>query len=106
MCRLIAIPLCIYTKLMKRYLLILIKNILPVAVFLLTGLAAMGQASLAGKVTDSKTHAHIPGATIRIADLNLSANSDSLGHYQLKNIPAGYYLVEVEHTGYATKIRS
>jgi len=79
---------------------------LPALLFLLTGFAAHSQASLSGKIADSKTHGVIPGAIIRIADLNLSASSDSLGHYQLKSIPSGYYLVEVERAGYATKIRS
>jgi len=67
---------------------------------------ANAQVSLAGKITDSNTHSGIAGAKIHIADLNLSANSDSLGNYHIKNIPGGYYLVEVTSTGYATKIES
>jgi iron complex outermembrane receptor protein len=82
------------------------KYILLIAVFLMIHFFANAQVSLAGKITDSNTHSGIAGAKIHIADLNLSANSDSLGNYHIKNIPGGYYLVEVTSTGYATKIES
>src|ERR1700722_13773934 len=91
---------------MNKRLLTLLKNILPIAALLLTGFAARGQVSLAGRITDSKSHARIAGASVIIADLNISAGSDSLGNYHLKDIPAGYYLIEVARAGYATNIQS
>jgi len=91
---------------MEKHLLILLKNIFTAAVLLLGGLTVKGQASLGGKITDIKSHSPIADARVIIADLNLSASSDSLGYYHLKKIPAGFYLVEVTHPGYATKIES
>src|SRR6185503_6735404 len=85
---------------MEKHLLILLKNIFTAAVLLLGGLTVKGQASLGGKITDIKSHSPIADARVIIADLNLSASSDSLGYYHLKKIPAGFYLVEVTHPGY------
>lgn len=50
--------------------------------------------------------APLKGVTIAIPDIRLSASSDSLGNYDLKNIPGGTYLIEVSASGYATRIES
>jgi iron complex outermembrane receptor protein len=82
------------------------KYILLVTAFSTVHFFAMAQVSLAGKITDNQTHTAVAGAKVHIADLNISASSDSLGNYHIKNIPGGYYLVEVLSTGFATKIES
>jgi len=80
------------------------KHILLFSLCLMTHFFAEAQVSLAGKITDGKNHSGLAGVLINIPDLNMSASSDSLGHYQIKNIPRGYYLVEVGITGYTTRI--
>lgn len=79
---------------------------MPAVVVFVSCLAAKGQAFLSGKITGSKNHVGISGASVNISDLNISAGSDSLGNYQFRNIPAGYYLVSISAPGYATKIES
>jgi len=82
------------------------KYIFLLPLFLAVHFFADAQASLAGKITDSKNHLGLAGATVHISDLDISATSDSIGNYHIKNIPGGYYLVEVVDIGYATKIQS
>lgn len=42
----------------------------------------------------------VQGATVKITDLNKKATTDSDGSYELKNIPFGSYVVEVNRNGY------
>ncbi len=62
--------------------------------------------SLSGKITDSKTNVALPGATILIHDLNRGAVSNTNGSYQVNNIPAGKYLIEVSYVGYASNAQT
>ena len=56
-----------------------------------------------GKVTDVTTKETLPGATIYISDLKVSAVTDRNGEFSLKNLPPkGIYLVEVRYIGYKT----
>jgi len=60
-----------------------------------------------GKVTDASTSQTLPGASIYIPDLKVSAVTNNDGEFTLNNLPAkGSYLVEVHYIGYktATKI--
>lgn len=60
-----------------------------------------------GKVTDAGTNQTLPGATIYIPDLKVTAITNNDGEFTLNNLPAkGSYLVEVHYVGYktATKI--
>ncbi|WP_316806043.1 TonB-dependent receptor [Pedobacter agri] len=60
-----------------------------------------------GKVTDASTSQTLPGASIYIPDLKVSAVTNNDGQFTLNNLPAkGSYLVEVHYIGYktATKI--
>jgi iron complex outermembrane receptor protein len=82
------------------------KYILVFSGFLMIHFFAKAQISLTGKITDSKIHSGLTGAIVHIPDLNISAGSDSLGNYRIKNIPGGVYLVEVSIIGYATQIET
>ncbi len=42
----------------------------------------------------------LPNATIYIADLKKGSVSDSLGHFEITNIPKGNFLVEIDYSGY------
>jgi outer membrane receptor protein involved in Fe transport len=57
--------------------------------------------SVSGRVTDVKTSAAIPGATVVIERTSLSATTDNDGRYRITEVPAGTYTVRVRYIGYA-----
>jgi len=59
-----------------------------------------------GKVTDASNNQTLPGATIFIPDLKVSAITNNDGEFTLNNLPAkGNYLIEVHYVGYKTAIK-
>lgn len=59
--------------------------------------------SIKGKVIDAETKQPLPGATITIPDLRISAITNTDGEFSLNNLPArGTYLLEVRFLGYKT----
>ncbi len=89
------------------------KNIYPILIFLLLlSVSAFPQAlngrlkkvSLSGTITDDKTGETLPGATVYLADDRIGVTADHAGHYTLHNLPSGHHIVEVSHTGYATRV--
>ena len=63
---------------------------------------AQAKSVLTGKITDEKTGAPLPNATIRIHDVNRDALANEKGDYKTSSIPTGKYLVEVSYVGYAS----
>ena len=63
---------------------------------------AQTRSSLAGKIIDNKTGAALPGATVRVHDINRDAIANENGEYKTSFLPEGDYLVEVSHVGYAS----
>jgi outer membrane receptor protein involved in Fe transport len=59
--------------------------------------------SISGRVTDAKTSAAIPGATVVIDGTSLSATSDNDGRYRLTEVHAGTYSVRARYIGYAPR---
>ena len=57
--------------------------------------------SLSGNISDT-SGAPLAGASIYIPDLKKGIVADADGNYQIKNIPAGDYLVEIKYIGYKT----
>ena len=57
--------------------------------------------SLSGNITDT-SGAALAGASIYITDLKKGSIADAKGNYQLTNVPAGSYLVEIKYIGYKT----
>ncbi|WP_029282345.1 TonB-dependent receptor [Pedobacter sp. R20-19] len=58
---------------------------------------------ITGKVTDASSNQPLPGATIYIPDLKVTAVTNTEGEFTLNNLPAkGSYLVEVHFIGYKT----
>ncbi len=56
-----------------------------------------------GKVMDVSNQQTLPGATIFIPDLKVTAITDNNGEFTFKNLPQkGTYLVEVHYVGYKT----
>ncbi|MDE3213969.1 MAG: TonB-dependent receptor, partial [Bacteroidota bacterium] len=56
--------------------------------------------TLSGKVIAAASGAPLAGASIFIPDLGLGTTSDTSGHFRLKDIPVGTYLVQVGYVGY------
>ena len=69
-------------------------------------IACMAQQQLKGTVTDARTGMPLPGAVIYIPDLKAGAVSDSLGKYEVRNIPRGSYLVEISLIGYGQYLKT
>lgn len=61
--------------------------------------------SLSGRVTDS-SGVPLAGTSVYLPDLKKGAASDNDGRYQITNINAGQYLIEVSHLGYSTIIET
>ncbi len=64
--------------------------------------SAVSQNELKGKIMNQKDNSILASASIYIADLKLGTISDTDGNYKLNNIPAGTFLIEVSHVGFAT----
>jgi len=56
-------------------------------------------------VKDLHTGLPLRGVTVYIPDLKTGAFTDSTGHYLIRNIPGGSYLVEASYIGYGKIIR-
>jgi iron complex outermembrane receptor protein len=72
--------------------------------FFLQNSFAQTRSLLTGKITDEMTGAPMPGATIRIHDINRDAIANENGEYKTSFIPAGNYLVEVSYVGHASVV--
>ncbi|MCX2431720.1 TonB-dependent receptor [Pedobacter sp. GR22-10] len=58
---------------------------------------------ITGKVTDASNNQALPGASIYIPDLKVTAVTNTAGEFTINNLPAkGSYLVEVHFIGYKT----
>ncbi len=58
-----------------------------------------------GTITDGKSGKTLPGANIVITQLSAGTVSDSQGHYTLRNLPNGEFLVSFLYVGYETVAR-
>lgn len=61
---------------------------------------------LTGKITDAKTGAALPSATIYFPDLKTGAISNNNGLYTTPLLNAGKYLIQITYQGYATIIEN
>ncbi len=56
---------------------------------------------ITGHVVDAKKGNHIPYATVSIVGTTLGTAADGTGHFTLKNVEAGEYIIEAEVIGYS-----
>ena len=70
-------------------------------IFWLLALTSALAQGIKGRVTDAKTQAAIPGATIVVANTNMGATTDANGDYSLK-VNSGNYTLRVSFIGYET----
>lgn len=57
-------------------------------------------AHLAGHIVDAETKEHIPYASITLKGTNISGATDASGHFFLKNLPVGEYIIVASFVGY------
>jgi outer membrane receptor for ferrienterochelin and colicins len=74
------------------------------SLFFITGLPAQRNtdANLIGDVKDAKTGEHVPFINVTINNTVIGTTTDRSGHYFLKNLPVGRYVVRVSGLGYVT----
>ncbi len=70
--------------------------------FLLLTAPIFAQNSLQGTITDKTTGEPLPQVSVYLSDLKQGVLADVNGQYELKNLPAGYFLVELRYAGYQT----
>ena len=62
-------------------------------------------ANMFGHVVDKESGEHLPFIFLTIKGTTISTSTDPTGHYDLKNLPVGKYVVEVSAIGYRTVSR-
>jgi hypothetical protein len=59
-----------------------------------------GTSRIIGQVRDRETYEPIWGAEVILLGTNLGSKTDSLGNYDIKNIPVGHYRIEALYLAY------
>ena len=81
-----------------------LKIFLLPAVFILLSFHSFAQKNISryriqGKILSNNGNA-LPGASVYITDLKKGSVADSVGHYEIDNIPEGTYLLQVQYIGF------
>ena len=63
-------------------------------------------ANVFGHVVDVKTREHIPYVIIHVKGTTLATATDRTGHFFLKNMPEGTFVIEAKYMGYTTQSKS
>ena len=63
-------------------------------------------ANIYGHVKDSKTGEHLPYVIIHVQGTTIATTTDNTGHYYLKNLPEGTFVIEAKYMGYTTESKS
>ena len=74
--------------------------LMSISVFLFAN-TKTGNGEITGSVANLATGRPIAGATISIPDLKITAVADEGGHYMLRRLPKGSYLVQITAIGFA-----
>ncbi len=75
------------------------------ALLILSAQWALAQNSINGKITDKASGYPLGNASVYIPDLKLGAAAKDDGTYEMKNIPAGTYLLEVSFLSYTSQYK-
>lgn len=62
-----------------------------------------GTGGLKGRVVELETSQPLPGATIRIIELNKATTADNGGYYHFTNLRAGKYTLQISFVSYTTE---
>jgi iron complex outermembrane recepter protein len=67
---------------------------------------ANAKSSISGIITDAKSGATLPGATVYFPDFKVGAISDDKGYFRIAGMSNGMHLIEISYQGFATIIES
>ncbi len=81
------------------------KKIFIVCCVILSYHMVNAQNKITGKITDQNNEP-LPGATIFIPDMNKGTVSDSVGNYELVNLPNGKINIQFSYVGYTNRLKS
>jgi len=81
------------------------KKIFIISVVLLMHYFSMAQDRISGTITD-EGNITLPGATVFVPELNKGTVSDSLGFYELTNLPNGKIKIQYSYVGYGNQIET
>lgn len=59
-------------------------------------------ANIVGHILDKNTKEHLPYITVALKGTTIGTVTDATGHYFLKNLPEGNFVLEVSSVGYKT----
>lgn len=62
-------------------------------------------AHIYGHVVEARTGEHLPHIFIMLKGTTTAVSSDNTGHYFLRNVPVGKFIIEVSAIGYKTQMR-
>lgn len=65
-----------------------------------TSLASAQNATIKGRVSDSKSHEPLPGAYVYLDGLNKSSTTDAFGDFEIGKLTAGEYKIKVRYIGF------
>ena len=68
--------------------------------------AQSADTNLSGHVIDKETGEHIPFYIVTIPSLKVGTTTDASGHFVLRHLKPGEYVVEASYTGYVTERRT
>ena len=60
-------------------------------------------AHIYGHVIDKKTGEHLPYIMVVLKGTTIGVSTENSGHYMMRNVPEGYFIVEVVAVGYKTQ---
>ena len=63
-------------------------------------------ANIVGHILDKNTKEHLPYITVALKSTTIGTVTDATGHYFLKNLPEGNFVLEVSSVGYKTVRRN
>ena len=86
---------------MRKILCFLLLSVMTVQ--LVCAQATLTDANVVGHVIDKSSDEHIPYATIRLVGTSYGTMTDATGHYFLKNIPEGKYVIEASYIGFLSQ---
>ncbi|MFA7116268.1 MAG: TonB-dependent receptor [Bacteroidales bacterium] len=66
------------------------------------GFAQSSDANVTGHVVDSETGAHLPFIDVVVVGTTIGTTTDATGHFFLKNLPLGIYILKASSIGYTS----
>ncbi len=79
------------------------KNILLILIIFISGWALAQSSGVSGNISDKDTYEALPGANIKIKGTSTGTTTDIKGNFNLGQLKAGSYALEVSFIGFETK---